>query len=52
MRFVGTRHCRACLIHFNIDINVSNESQRREESDCSQHQEENITGDRSVAKEL
>ena len=39
-------------VHLDVDVNVSNEFQRRNERDGAEHQEEDVAGKERVAKEL
>lgn len=39
-------------VHFQIHINVSHEMQRCKKGNSSKHQEENITGEKGITKEL
>lgn len=58
MRFLGRHQSNdgtsfvCCSVHLDVNVNVSDESKRRKETDCPQHEKENITGDRRVTEEL
>ena len=39
-------------VHFNVEVNVPDESETCVETDCAEHQKEHVASEKRVAKEL